>query len=357
MYFKVFFLLSFIVVPVQEENYLIYNYLIMKNYEQLMYEYTDLEFKAHLELDDVINKVTQETWEIIEAKEDGDIEEMYKEAADTLVNIASVAYQLWITPDLEKKENLEVSSSKLLIDLWDWNTKIQWFRNRYSRQKETIESVTGSTNKLVSNILSFSNPDLSALQMIENNLTKFISRAWLYYENIDLKDYIKSVENFPKKWIDFKDISPLLKNRKAMKNMVFEMAEKCRWADVIAGLDARWFLFGEAIASLLEKPFVMIRKAGKLPWETVWVKYWLEYWNDEIEIQVWAIKEGQKVALIDDLLATWWTMKAASKLVEQVGGIVESIVFAISLDEEELVNMPERQKLNDYKVESILKYN
>lgn len=107
----------------------------MKNYEQLMKEYTDIEFKAHVELDDVLNKVTQEAWEIIEAKEDGDIEEMYKEASDTLVNIASVAYQLWITPDLIKKESLEVTSSKLLIDLANWNTKIQWFRNRYSRQK------------------------------------------------------------------------------------------------------------------------------------------------------------------------------------------------------------------------------
>lgn len=329
----------------------------MKNYEQLMSEYTDIEFSSHVELDDVINKVTQEAWEIIEAKEDGNMEEMHKEAADTLVNIASVAYQLWITPDLEKKENLEISSSRLLIDLWDWNTKIQWFRNRYSRQNETIESVTDSTNKLVSNILSFSNPDLSALEMIENNLTKFISRSWLYYENIDLKDYIRSVENFPKKWIDFKDISPLLEDRKAMKNMVFEMAEKCRWADIIAWLDARWFLFGEAIASLLEKPFVMIRKAWKLPWKTVWVKYWLEYWNDEIEIQVWAIKEGQKVALVDDLLATWWTIKAASDLVEKVWWKVENIVFAISLDDQNLINMSERQKLKEYRVESILKYN
>lgn len=193
--------------------------------------------------------------------------------------------------------------------------------------------------------------------MIQYNTAKFISRAWLYYENIDLKDYIRSVPNFPKEWIDFKDISPLLENRNAMKNMVFEMAEQCKWADVIAGLDARWFLFGEAIASLLEKPFVMIRKAWKLPWETVWIKYGLEYWNDEIEIQVWAIKEGQKVALVDDLLATWGTMKATTNLIEKVGGEVEKIVFAISLDEDVLIEMPERKKLWEYDVESILKYN
>lgn len=329
----------------------------MKNYEELMSEYTDIEFKAHVELDDVLNKVTQEAWEIIEAKEDADIEEMYKEAADTLVNIASVAYQLGITPDLTKKENLEVSASKLLIDLGDWNTKIQGYRNRYSRQQETVESVTDSTNNLVVDILSFSNPDLSALQMIQNNTSKFISRVWLYYKNIDLKDYIKNVPNFPKEGIDFKDISPLLDDRKAMKNMVFEMAEQCRGADIIVGLDARWFLFGEAIANLLEKPFVMIRKAGKLPWETIWIKYGLEYWLDEIEMQVWAIAEWQKIALVDDLLATWGTMKAATNLIEKAWWKVENIVFAISLDEEELVWMPERQKLWEYKVWSILNYN
>lgn len=329
----------------------------MTNYNEIMKEYKDIEFKAHVELDDVINKVTQEAWEILEAKENGDIEEMYKEAWDTLVNIVSVAYELWIIPDLEKKLSLEVSASKLLIDLANWNTKIQGFRNRYSRQVETVESVTNATNDLVSDILSFSNPGLSALEMIKYNTSKFLSRAWMYYKNIDLKDYIRSVPNFPKKWIDFKDISPLLENRDAMRNMVFEMAEKCKWADIIAGLDARWFLFGEAIAVLLEKPFVMIRKAGKLPWETVWIKYGLEYWNDEIEIQVWAIKEGQKVALVDDLLATWGTMKAASNLVEKVWWKVENIVFAISLDEEALMEMPERKKLWEYKLESILKYN
>ena len=329
----------------------------MKNYEELMSEYKDIEFSAHVELDDVLNKVTQEAWEMIEAREEGNMEEMYKEASDTLVNIASVAYQLWITPDLEKKESLNVTASKLLIDLADWNTKIQWYRNRFSRQTETIESVTNSTNNLVADILHFSNPELSALEMIQNNLTKFISRAWKYFEEIDLKDYINSVPNFPKEWIDFKDISPLLENRSAMKNMVFEMAERCRNADVIVGLDARWFLFGEAIANLLDKPFVMIRKAWKLPWETIWVEYWLEYWEDVIEIQVWAIQIWQKIALVDDLLATWWTMKAATKLIEKVWWKVESIVFAISLDEQNLINMPERQKLWEYNLDSILKYN
>ena len=357
MYFRVFFLISFNLRSVPGTINLYFNNYIMKNYEELMSEYTDIEFKAHVELDDVLNKVTQEIWEIVEAKEAGDIQEMYSESWDALVNVASASYQLWVEPNLEKPNDSEVSSSKLLIDLSDWNSKIQWYRNRYSRQEETIESVTESTNTLISDILSFSNPNLGALEMLENSIDKFKSREWKYFENIDLKDYIRSVPDFPKEWIDFKDISPLLENRDAMKNMIFEMAEKCRWADIIAWLDARWFLFGEAIANLLDKPFVMIRKAGKLPWETIWIKYWLEYWSDEIELQNWAIEQWQKIALVDDLLATWWTMWAAAKLVEQAWWEIENIVFAISLDEQVLQDMSERQNLWKYTLDSILQYN
>ena len=328
-----------------------------KNYEKIMSEYKDTEFKNHIQIDDVLNKVTQEAWEIIEAKQDSDLEEMYKEASDTLVNVVSVAHELWVTPDLEKKYVSEVGFWKFMIDLWNWNTKVQAFREKYSREKASIEVVTKATNELVADILSFSNPMLEAIDMLENNTNKFKARTWKYLKDLNLKDYIKDIPNFPKDWIDFKDISPLLKDRMAMNYMVFEMAEKCKWADIITWLDARWFLFGEAVAKLLNKPFVMIRKAWKLPWETIWVKYWLEYWKDEIEIQDWAIKAWQKIAIIDDLLATGWTVEAATKLIEKTWGIVDSIVFAISLDEENLSNMPSRKNLWKYKLESILKYS
>ena len=329
----------------------------MKNYETIISEYKDIEFKAHVDLDDVLNKVTQEAWEIIEAKQDWDLEEMYKEAWDTLVNVVSAAYELWITPSFERPYWKEVGFWKFIVDLWDWNTKVQGYRNRYSRQKETIETVTKSTNELIANILSFADPLKTPLEMIENNKNKFISRAWKYFENIDLKDYIKDVPNFPKEWIDFKDISPLLENRTAMKNMIFEMAESCRNAEIIAWLDARWFLFGEAIAKLLNKPFVMIRKAWKLPGKTIWIKYGLEYGNDEIELQEWIIKKWQKIALVDDLLATWWTMEAATKLIEKAWAVVNNISFAISLDERDLQDMKARQNLWKYEVNSVLKYN
>jgi len=329
-----------------------------KNYKNIMSEYKDIEFKAHVSLDDVLNKVIQEAWEIIEAKQDWDLDSMHKEAEDTLVNVVSVAYELWVEPSFDRPYTNEVWTEKFMIDLWNWNTKIQAYRWLYSREKADIETVTKATNELVADILSFADPLKNPLEMLEKNKNKFISRVWKYYENIDLKDYIADVPDFPKKWIDFKDISPLLKNREALRNMIFEMADSCRDADVIAGLDARGFIFGEAIANLLNKPFIMIRKAWKLPGETIWIKYGLEYGNDEIELQKWIIEKWQKVALVDDLLATGWTIEAAAKLVEKAWAVVNNISFAISLDEEELKNMPARKNIeNKYKIKSVLNYN
>lgn len=330
----------------------------LRSFEEIMSEYKDIEFKNQVELDDILNKVTQEAWEIIEAKQDSDLEEMYKEVQDALVNVVSVAYELWAEVNLEKKYTKEVWFWKFMIDLWDWNTKVQAYRNRYSREKADIKLVQKATNELIADILSFSNPLVEPLDMLENNTQKFKSRIWKYIKDIDLKKYIKEIPDFPKAWINFKDISPLLKNREAMKQMIFKMAESCRDADVIAGLDARWFIFGEAIAELLQKPFVMIRKAWKLPWETIWMKYWLEYWKDEIELQKGIVKPWDKVALVDDLLATWGTIEAAAKLIEKAQAEVNNISFAISLDEEALKQMPARKNIEaKYKVNSVLNYS
>ena len=135
------------------------------------------------------------------------------------------------------------------------------------------------------------------------------------------------------------------------------MVEKCRGADVIVGLDVRGFLFWERVAELLGKPFVMIRKAGKLPWETFGIKYWLEYWKDEVELKKDLLKAWSKVALVDDLLATWWTMEAAIKLIENAWAEVDNIIFAMSLDEEWLCKMLARKILEKYNIDSILNYS
>jgi adenine phosphoribosyltransferase len=133
---------------------------------------------------------------------------------------------------------------------------------------------------------------------------KFRSRVTEYLPDIRLEDHIASYPDFPKPGILFRDISPLLAYPEALRYASFEMAKAAKDADVIAGLDARGFIFATRVAEILDKPFVMVRKKGKLPGETVGTDYSLEYGNNSIEIQKDAIKPGAKVALIDDLLAT-----------------------------------------------------
>jgi adenine phosphoribosyltransferase len=135
------------------------------------------------------------------------------------------------------------------------------------------------------------------------------------------------------------------------------MARKCTDSDVIGGLDARGFIFWSLVAKELWKPFVMLRKKWKLPWITKWVSYWLEYWKDNLEIQEWSIKEWQKVSLVDDLLATGWTIKAAIDLVKSLGWVINNLSFVISLDEKELTNLESRKKLDWYKIDTLVSYS
>lgn len=169
---------------------------------------------------------------------------------------------------------------------------------------------------------------------------------------MELKDFIKDVPDFPKPGILFKDISPLLKNPEAM-DYVTSIFEKY-WegkADCIAGLDARGFIFGSLLASKMRLPFVMVRKTGKLPGQTCTLPYDLEYGKASIDIQVDAFEHKSRVLIIDDLLATGGTAKAASDLIEMSGGIVAGLGFVIELEE-----LKGRRKLVDQKVQSIITY-
>jgi adenine phosphoribosyltransferase len=174
---------------------------------------------------------------------------------------------------------------------------------------------------------------------------------------IDVKDYIANFPDFPKDWINFKDISPILKSPEVLRFVTMEIVKQCTNSDVIVWLDARGFIFGCLVASELKKPFVMLRKKWKLPGEVNQVSYWLEYWKDTLEIQKWSILQWQKISLIDDLLATWWTMKAAIDLVESLGWVVDNLSFVISLDEIELTNMKSRKQLEWYNINSLVSYN
>lgn len=149
-----------------------------------------------------------------------------------------------------------------------------------------------------------------------------------------LKAYIRDIPDFPQPSIVFKDITPLLQQPELVKLAVQEFAKKLEGIeiDVIAGIESRGFLFGFLLAQELNKPFVPIRKQGKLPFHTISESYKLEYGQATIEMHEDAIQNGTKVLMHDDLLATGGTVVAASKLVEKLGGVITGYSFMISLD-------------------------
>jgi len=168
-----------------------------------------------------------------------------------------------------------------------------------------------------------------------------------------IKSLIRNVADFPQPGIMFKDITPLLKDPEGF-NLAVEMMSKNfdhSSIDVICGIESRGFIFASALAVKLKKGFVPIRKAGKLPWETASVKYSLEYGEDSIEIHNDAFENGNRALLVDDLLATGGTAKAACELIEKVGGKINSIQFVI-----ELAFLNGKKLLNDYKVNSLVTY-
>ena len=170
---------------------------------------------------------------------------------------------------------------------------------------------------------------------------------------MNLKKYIYDVENFPTKGILFRDITPLLNNGKAFSYVIDQMAEFANkvGATKIASPEARGFIFGSALAYKLKLPHVLVRKPGKLPRETINEVYDLEYGTNEVGIHKDAIQKGDKVLIVDDLLATGGTVKAAANLVERLEGEVVGLAFTI-----ELTGLNGKNKLEGYKVLSLVKY-
>ncbi|SFA76941.1 adenine phosphoribosyltransferase [Clostridium frigidicarnis] len=171
---------------------------------------------------------------------------------------------------------------------------------------------------------------------------------------MNLSEKIRVVDNFPKEGISFKDITTLIGDGEALKYTIDIIANKLKEKniDVIVGPEARGFIFGVPVAYALGVAFVPVRKPGKLPCETVSLEYNLEYGTDFLEMHKDSIKKGQRVAIVDDLLATGGTIASVAKLVEQVGGEVVSMDFVI-----ELTELNGRDKLEGYDVESIVQYD
>ncbi|MGN1176954.1 MAG: adenine phosphoribosyltransferase [Roseburia sp.] len=168
-----------------------------------------------------------------------------------------------------------------------------------------------------------------------------------------LEDYVRTIPDFPEPGIMFRDVTSVLQDPDGLKLAIDSMINLLDGVDfdVIAGAESRGFIFGAPIAYALGKPFVLIRKKGKLPCETVSEKYDLEYGSAEIEMHKDAVKPGQKVVLVDDLIATGGTIEAGAKLVEKLGGTVVKMIFLM-----ELAGLNGREKLKDYDVASVICY-
>ena len=168
-----------------------------------------------------------------------------------------------------------------------------------------------------------------------------------------IEEYVKSIPDFPEKGIIFRDVTSVLQDAEGLHLAIDEMQKLLEDVDfdVIAGTESRGFIFGVPIAYNLHKAFVPVRKKGKLPRETVSAEYELEYGKAEIEMHKDAIQPGQKVVLVDDLIATGGTIEAAAKLVEELGGEVVKIIFLMELE-----GLKGREKLKKYDVESVIHY-
>ncbi len=170
--------------------------------------------------------------------------------------------------------------------------------------------------------------------------------------NISLNDYIRDIVDFPKKGIIFKDITPLLLDVEATRQVVERFVEALanKKVDKVVGMESRGFFFGTLLAQRLGVGFIPVRKPGKLPYETISEEYALEYGTDSLEMHTDAIKKGENILIHDDVLATGGTAKATCKLVERLGGNIVQLSFLM-----ELTFLNGRDKLADYEVISLIK--
>ena len=168
-----------------------------------------------------------------------------------------------------------------------------------------------------------------------------------------IKDYIRTIPDFPIKGIQFRDITTLVDNADGFKLAVDTMCDMVKDLDfdIIAGAESRGFIFAAPMAYNMHKPFVLIRKKGKLPFKTISQSYDLEYGSTEIEMHTDSFKPGAKVLIVDDLIATGGTTKAMIKLVEKLGGIVAGVCVLV-----ELVDLKGRERIKDYRLDSVVTY-
>ena len=172
---------------------------------------------------------------------------------------------------------------------------------------------------------------------------------------MDLKEYIRSIPDYPKKGILFRDITTLIKNEKAFRGCIDQIVERSKKfkLDKIAAVESRGFVFASAVSYILSKPLIMLRKENKLPAETHSVDFELEYGRATIEVHKDSIKKDEKVLIIDDLIATGGTAEAAAKLIEASNGKVAGFIFVINLFD---IGGCEKLIKKNYKVENLIEF-
>ena len=172
---------------------------------------------------------------------------------------------------------------------------------------------------------------------------------------MNLKDYIRSIPDYPKKGILFRDITTLIKDEKAFSETINRIVEKAKKMEIdkIAAIESRGFVFASAVSYIMNKPFIMLRKKNKLPADVYSTDFELEYGTATIEVHKDSIKRGEKVLIIDDLIATGGTAEAAAKLIEISGGKVTAFIFVINLFD---LNGSDKLVKKGYKVENLIEF-
>ena len=172
---------------------------------------------------------------------------------------------------------------------------------------------------------------------------------------MNLKDYIRSIPDYPKKGILFRDITTLIKDEKAFSETINRIVEKAKKMEIdkIAAIESRGFVFASAVSYIMNKPFIMLRKKNKLPADVYSTDFELEYGTATIEVHKDSINNGEKVLIIDDLIATGGTAEAAAKLIEISGGKVAAFIFVINLFD---LNGSDKLVKKGYKVENLIEF-
>ena len=175
----------------------------------------------------------------------------------------------------------------------------------------------------------------------------------MHYTSMELKDYVTTIPDFPKPGIMFRDITTVVSSAEGLKMSIDQMVDQLKNIDfdLVAGSESRGFVFGTPVAYALGKGFVLVRKKGKLPRETISQEYDLEYGTATLEMHKDAVKPGDKVVIVDDLIATGGTTEAMIKMIERLGGKVVKICFVM-----ELAGLGGRGRLKGYDVTSLIRY-